>query len=187
VDGRRTSWTAHLRAARDLIVAETGDVVEAHRRIDRWVSSDRARLRDDRRAAAGLPLALPRGALRGALRRAVLTRDGYCCVRCTAQRQLTIHHLHPVSAGGSDALANLTTLCLECHDLVEMQRELLAVLRERCYALVAVGTTPPPPRRPIHTRGGFLARVQRARRAASAPPAADRDAAAPHRLAHPDA
>jgi len=49
--------------------------------------------------------------------RAVLERDGWRCTipGCTSQRNLHVHHLRFRSAGGSDALGNLTTLCAAHH------------------------------------------------------------------------
>ncbi len=50
---------------------------------------------------------------------AVKKRDGFKCTRCGATKgealQLHSHHIIPRSAGGEDALDNLTTLCIECH------------------------------------------------------------------------
>jgi len=59
------------------------------------------------------------------LRREILYRDGYRCLRCdkrfTADR-LSVHHLKPKLEGGPDSPENLVTLCKECHDLVEIQK-----------------------------------------------------------------
>jgi len=48
---------------------------------------------------------------------AVFERDGWRCTvpGCTSQRSLHAHHVRFRSAGGSDALANLTTLCAAHH------------------------------------------------------------------------
>lgn len=55
---------------------------------------------------------------------AVHLRDGFRCTfvdaqgqRCDADRWLHIHHLKPVSQGGSNEPENLTTLCSAHHDL----------------------------------------------------------------------
>lgn len=45
----------------------------------------------------------------------VLERDGNECLRCGSTADLEIHHIIPVSQGGSDELENLATLCSECH------------------------------------------------------------------------
>jgi hypothetical protein len=49
----------------------------------------------------------------------VLTRDGYTCQHCQGKsrdRRLEVHHVVFRSQGGSDAKANLLTLCKTCHD-----------------------------------------------------------------------
>lgn len=46
---------------------------------------------------------------------AVLERDGYCCVRCKRAEPLLVHHIVPVSQGGTTAEENLVTLCKSCH------------------------------------------------------------------------
>jgi hypothetical protein len=48
----------------------------------------------------------------------ILDRDGYECVRCgeTEEGKLRIHHIVPVSQGGSGDEDNLATLCKACHD-----------------------------------------------------------------------
>jgi hypothetical protein len=49
-------------------------------------------------------------------RRQVLERDGYACQRCGAtDRSLHVHHVTPISEGGSHDLTNLETLCERCH------------------------------------------------------------------------
>ncbi len=55
----------------------------------------------------------------------VFARDGGRCTykdqkgqRCDNDRWLHIHHIHPVSQDGTNALENLTTLCSVHHDLV---------------------------------------------------------------------
>ena len=48
-------------------------------------------------------------------RRAVIERDDECCRRCDASDELEVHHVEPVSHGGSDAMENLATLCSGCH------------------------------------------------------------------------
>jgi hypothetical protein len=44
-----------------------------------------------------------------------LTRAGHRCSRCGATEKLHVHHIKPVSRGGTDALSNLTVLCATCH------------------------------------------------------------------------
>lgn len=49
------------------------------------------------------------------LRAQALLRDGRACVRCGAVTGLAVHHVVAKHAGGTDTLANLTTLCAGCH------------------------------------------------------------------------
>ena len=48
----------------------------------------------------------------------VLARDGAACTGCGCAylNQLEIHHIKPISEGGTDDLDNLKTLCDKCHD-----------------------------------------------------------------------
>ena len=63
--------------------------------------------------------------LTAAQKHAVHVRDGGRCThvgqsgtRCTSDRFVDIHHVHPVSRGGGNDPENLTTLCSVHHDLV---------------------------------------------------------------------
>jgi len=52
------------------------------------------------------------------LRMQVLTRDGYRCCACgrtSADVELHVDHVVPVSKGGKDTLENLQTLCKDCN------------------------------------------------------------------------
>jgi hypothetical protein len=53
------------------------------------------------------------------IREAVLARDGYKCANCGVQAgpnvTLHVHHVVPLSLGGTNNLTNLTTLCERCH------------------------------------------------------------------------
>ena len=55
------------------------------------------------------------------LRREVIIRDEYTCQDCGAKgaaegsAQLEVHHITPVSEGGTDDKENLVTLCDSCH------------------------------------------------------------------------
>ncbi len=56
-------------------------------------------------------------------RRAILKRDGYTCQNCMKEfkeERLEVHHVMPVSKGGSDSLRNLVTLCIDCHKAEDM-------------------------------------------------------------------
>ena len=50
----------------------------------------------------------------------VLRRDRHECTACrnAVRPLLAVHHMVPVHLGGSDSIANLTTLCANCHRLV---------------------------------------------------------------------
>jgi 5-methylcytosine-specific restriction endonuclease McrA len=50
------------------------------------------------------------------VRAAVRGRDGERCTSCGSARDLQVHHVVPLHAGGAEfELSNLTTLCAECH------------------------------------------------------------------------
>lgn len=58
------------------------------------------------------------------IRNAVLLRDRFTCTRCDKEfkreRFLSAHHLMPRRDGGSDDMTNLVTLCVPCHNYVEI-------------------------------------------------------------------
>lgn len=45
----------------------------------------------------------------------VYKKDGYKCVSCGTSEDLSVDHIHPVSRGGSNDMANLQTMCLPCN------------------------------------------------------------------------
>lgn len=49
------------------------------------------------------------------LREIVLGRDQMKCVSCCSTNQLEVHHVVPLSRGGTNRLSNLVTLCKPCH------------------------------------------------------------------------
>jgi 5-methylcytosine-specific restriction endonuclease McrA len=49
------------------------------------------------------------------LRLEVLRRDGWRCQACGSRKDLQVHHQLFRSHGGDDAMANLITLCADCH------------------------------------------------------------------------
>lgn len=55
------------------------------------------------------------GAARSSTPDRIKKRDGNRCVRCGATDRLQVHHVIPVSAGGSHDDSNLVTLCNNCH------------------------------------------------------------------------
>ena len=56
-----------------------------------------------------------RSPLAASLRWAIFKRDGYRCLECFSDVDLTIDHIHPVSKGGLDNEYNLRTLCRSCN------------------------------------------------------------------------
>lgn len=53
-------------------------------------------------------------------RAAALARDRHRCSRCGGTQRLEVHHVRPLSQGGSPfGLDNLRTLCPPCHRRVE--------------------------------------------------------------------
>jgi hypothetical protein len=49
-------------------------------------------------------------------RREVYARDSFRCVWCQSRNRLTLDHIIPWSAGGSDDIENLRTLCWSCNE-----------------------------------------------------------------------
>ncbi|MDP2661878.1 MAG: HNH endonuclease [Dehalococcoidia bacterium] len=45
----------------------------------------------------------------------VFKRDGYKCVKCGAESDLTVDHIIPVIAGGPNEESNFQTLCKTCN------------------------------------------------------------------------
>lgn len=64
-------------------------------------------------------------------KQAARARDGYKC-RCCGKKnyRLEVHHLLPRSRGGSDKLANLITLCSNCHHLAHSSEEQLLAFQK---------------------------------------------------------
>jgi len=48
----------------------------------------------------------------------IINRDGGCCLRCGLEdeTELEVHHILPVSQGGTNDDSNLATLCSHCHE-----------------------------------------------------------------------
>lgn len=49
------------------------------------------------------------------LRLVVFSRDGWACRECRSPDKLSVDHIIPVIAGGSDEIENLQTLCRKCN------------------------------------------------------------------------
>ena len=45
----------------------------------------------------------------------VCARDGYKCGNCGSTTNIDVHHIVPLSQGGTHELGNLRTLCHDCH------------------------------------------------------------------------
>ena len=60
-------------------------------------------------------------------RQAVFERDGYLCLECRRQGRVTlaveVDHIVPLHLGGTDALANLESICKSCHDVKSAAEE----------------------------------------------------------------
>ena len=68
----------------------------------------------------------------GNFKQAAKARDGYKCQCCGKKNcRLEVHHLLPRSRGGSDRLANLITLCSDCHHLAHSSEEQLLSFQKR--------------------------------------------------------
>lgn len=65
-------------------------------------------------------------------KQAARARDGYKCQCCGKKGcRLEVHHLLPRSRGGSDKLANLITLCTDCHHLAHSSEEQLLAFQKK--------------------------------------------------------
>ena len=65
-------------------------------------------------------------------KQAAKARDGYKCQCCGRKScRLEVHHLLPRSRGGSDKLANLITLCSDCHHLAHSSEEQLLAFQKK--------------------------------------------------------
>ena len=73
-------------------------------------------------------------------KQAARVRDGYKCQCCGKKNcRLEVHHLIPRSRGGSDKLANLITLCTDCHHLAHSSEEQLLAFQKK-FGKKAKGT-----------------------------------------------
>jgi HNH endonuclease len=64
------------------------------------------------------------------IRKLVRERDGNCCPGCGASGEwakLSVHHLLPASLGGTDDMANLVTVCSDCHSRYEQAARTLTL------------------------------------------------------------
>lgn len=73
----------------------------------RWDGGRRHR-RWERLKAAG-------GDISKAVRLFIYSRDNYACRQCSITSDLTLDHIRPIVAGGTNAIDNLQTLCRRCN------------------------------------------------------------------------
>lgn len=71
-----------------------------------------------------------------AKRELALERDGFRCRLCNSGDDLEVHHRSYGDELGSETIDDLTTLCVECHDIVT------ATIRRRRYNRVQLSATP---------------------------------------------
>ncbi len=65
-------------------------------------------------------------------RNRLFLRDNYTCRRCRIQTGiLSLHHIRPRAKFGTDEDTNLITLCITCHDWVELSIEFDPLLKTR--------------------------------------------------------
>ena len=49
------------------------------------------------------------------IRKTILERDGYQCLKCGSTENLTLDHIVSVYSGGENSINNLQTLCNKCN------------------------------------------------------------------------
>lgn len=82
------------------------------------------------------------------IRKKILQRDGYRCQRCgRTDTELHVHHIVPLSKGGSSDPSNLITLCRECHESIHPHLRAAREAREAkankgCFIATAAYGTP---------------------------------------------
>lgn len=69
---------------------------------------------------------------RNEIRRYALRRDGAACRLCGFNECVEVHHIVPVSEGGSNDLSNVVTLCPNHHTMFHVGK----VTREELLVLV---------------------------------------------------
>lgn len=56
------------------------------------------------------------------LREEIFSRDGRQCANCGAEENLEVHHVVPLSRGGTNKRTNLLTICNRCHNQTHNKR-----------------------------------------------------------------
>ena len=65
------------------------------------------------------------------IREKIFKRDKYTCRSCGTKENLTVHHIIPRAEGGKDVMKNLETLCIKCHDEIEIGNDPIIVIDDR--------------------------------------------------------
>ena len=52
------------------------------------------------------------------IRSNILKRDNHACCNCRYTKKLHVHHIVPLSRGGTNNETNLITLCEKCHIMI---------------------------------------------------------------------
>jgi len=52
------------------------------------------------------------------IRNYILNRDNYTCSNCNGTKELHVHHIVPLTRGGTNNETNLATLCEKCHIMI---------------------------------------------------------------------
>ncbi len=102
-----TTQAAQLVAAAYDVLCDAFDECSAGKQLAELVMEYRPK-------ASALPTPKKR-TIGPTLRLAVYARDGYRCVRCGTNEELSADHVIPESKGGATTLDNLQTLCLTCN------------------------------------------------------------------------
>lgn len=64
----------------------------------------------------------------------IFARDGFRCVKCGNEDDLTIDHIHPVCYGGTNEIFNLQTLCRKCN--MEKGTDLVSYIGDKLVCFV---------------------------------------------------
>lgn len=80
---------------------------------------------------------IPRGAMSFSQKDVdrLLAECGRMCCICKKLHQVQVHHIQPLSEGGSDGIANAITLCPNCHDEVHERSHYSSGCTSRRYSI----------------------------------------------------
>jgi hypothetical protein len=73
---------------------------------------------------------------KGDMKEKIFQRDGYECIYCGTDENLSLDHIVPFSSGGDDTVANLVTACRQCNSKKHKNR-LLPSLEEYVLSIVS--------------------------------------------------